>query len=539
MLGSHSGGELARFIVCAPRAGARGKSLTKADRAASFPRMSRRSHLSVSRRAACRTLGEHMAALTLGTYGVGSATWLAGAVGNRVGQGRTALLIRGGRVVNADGSRTADVLIEGERIANVSGSIATPSGVRVIDARGKLVIPGGIDPHTHLQPAFVDDLTSGSRAALAGGITTVGTFSAPRGEESPEGALDRMAALVQQQAIADVFLHTSAGTPRVEFIPSLAALVSRGQPSIKVFMVGADFGAHLGAFIQLLEAARDAGVVTLVHCEDGALLAAAVRRLVAQGRTTLASYGESRPVVAEVVATQQAAALCESTKAPMHVVHLSSARSLEACRAARRAGLPFTVETRPLYLHLTDEVMRGPDAPLYVGQPPLRSRDDVEAMWSGLLDGSIDFIATDHAPWTRAQKLDPELTISRLRPGVSNLQQMLPMFYSEGVRARGMSPERFVATISTNAARRFGLHPRKGVIAEGSDADVVIWDPEQRGVVRGEDDLSNADYSVYEGREVTGWPVMTIRRGEIVATGTNVTGVPGSGRLVRRKPVES
>jgi dihydropyrimidinase len=343
-----------------------------------------------------------------------------------------------------------------------------------------------------------------------------------------------MAALVQQQAIADVFLHTNAGTPRVEFISSLAAIVARGQPSIKVFMVGADFGASLGAFVQLLEAARDAGVVTLVHCEDGALLAAAVRRLVAEGRTSLANYGESRPVVAEVAATQQAAALCESTKAPMHVVHLSSARALEACRSARRAGLPFTVETRPLYLHLTDEVMRGPDAPLYVGQPPLRSRDDVEAMWSGLLDGSIDFVATDHAPWTRAQKLDPALTVSRVRPGVSNLQHMLPMLYSEGVRRRRMPLERFVATTSTNAARRFGLHPRKGVIAEGSDADVVIWDPERRGVVRGEDDLSNSDYSVYEGQQVTGWPIMTIRRGEVVATGTNVSGVPGSGQLVRR-----
>jgi dihydropyrimidinase len=498
--------------------------------------MSSRSNLPLSRRAACRTLGEHMVALTLGTCGVRSVAWPAGAAWNHVGQGRTPLLIRGGRVVNADGSRDADVLIEGERIASVSASIAAPSGVRVIDARGRLVIPGGIDPHTHLQPAFVDDLTSGSRAALAGGITSVGTFSAPRREESPEAALDRMAALVQQQAIADVFLHTSVGTPRVEFIPSLAALVARGQPSIKVFMVGADFGAHLGAFIQLLEAARDAGVVTLVHCEDGALLAAAVRRLVAQGRTALANYGESRPVAAEVAATQQAAALCESTKAPMHVVHLSCARALEACRAVRRAGFPLTVETRPLYLHLTDEVMRGPDAALYVGQPPLRTRDDVEAMWSGLLDGSIDFLATDHAPWTRAQKLDPELTITRLRPGVSNLQHMLPMYYSEGVRARGMPMERFVATTSTNAARRFGLHPRKGVIAEGSDADVVIWDPEQRGVVRGADDLSNADYSVYEGRTVTGWPIMTIRRGEVVATGTNVSGAPGSGQLVRRDP---
>lgn len=444
------------------------------------------------------------------------------------------MVIRGGRVVNADGIRRTDVRIEGDRIVEVAASISVPTGAREIDARDRLVLPGGIDPHTHLQPAFVDDLTSGSRAALAGGITTIGTFSAPRRDESPEAALDRMTALVQQQAIADVILHTNAGTPRAEFIPSLATLVARGQPSIKVFMVGADFGASLGAFIQLLEAARDAGVVTLVHCEDGALLAAAVRRLVAEGRTSLANYGDSRPVVAEVAATQQAASLCESTRAPMHVVHLSSARALDACRAVKKAGFPFTVETRPLYLHLTDEKMRGPDAPLFVGQPPLRSRDDVQAMWAGVLDGSIDFIATDHAPWTRAQKLDPELSVSRVRPGVSNLQHMLPMFFSEGVRGRSMPLERFVATTSTNAARRFGLYPRKGVIAEGSDADVVIWHPEQRGVIRGEDDLSNSDYSVYEGWQVTGWPVMTIRRGEIVATGINVTGAPGSGQLARR-----
>ena len=477
----------------------------------------------MTRRGAIGLLGRHTAAIALGSRGL-SAT----------GQGSSARLIRGGVVVNADGQRRADLLIVDERIVQIAASIPVSRGMEVIDATGKLVLPGGIDPHTHLQPAFVDDLASGSRAALAGGITTLGTFSAARREETPLAALDRMSSLIQQQAIADFILHTNAGNPRAEFLPFLPELVARGQPSIKVFMVGADFGTYIGAFVQLLEAARDAGVVTLVHCEDGALLAAAVRRLTAEGRTSLANYGESRPVIAEAAATQQATALCESTRAPMHVVHLSSARALEACRSAKRAGLPLTIETRPLYIHLTEEAMRGPDAPLFVGQPPLRTREDVEAMWSGLLDGTIDFLATDHAPWTREQKMDPALTISRVRPGVSNLQHMLPMYFSEGVRTRRMTLERFVATTSTNAARRFGLYPRKGVIAEGSDADLVIWDAERRDVVRGADDLSNSDYSVYEGREVTGWPVLTIRRGEIVARGNEVRGVPGTGRLVSR-----
>ena len=504
------------------------KPRERSDGAGIFPQRKGITSGRLTRRAACRVIGERTAAAALGMR----VAMMPGAERPTQGGG---LLIRGGRVVNADGIRGADVRIDAGRIVQVASNIASTAGVQTIDARGKLVMPGGIDPHTHLQPAFVDDLTSGSCAALAGGITTIGTFVQPRRDEAPEAAFDRMVALVEEQAIADFILHTMLVPPRREQIPLLAGLVARGQPSIKVFMMWEDFGAQVPALIEVLEAARDAGVVTLVHCEDGALLAAAVRRLTAAGRTSLANYAESRPVIAEVAATQQAASLCESTRAPMHVVHLSSARALDACRDVRRRGLPFTVETRPLYLHVTDEVMRGPDAPLYVGQPPIRSREDVEAMWSGILDGSIDFLATDHAPWTRAQKLDPALTISRVRPGVSNLQYMLPMYYSEGVRTRRIALERFVATTSTNAARLYGLHPRKGIIAEGSDADVVIWDPEQRRTVRAEDDLSNSDYSPYEGRTVTGWPVITIRRGEIVGNEMTVIGMPGSGQLVPRE----
>lgn len=485
------------------------------------------------RRSACGVVALALAPVTgraedsdPAAQGIGSST--------RTDQPPGELFIRGGRVVNADGVVEGDVRIVGASIVEVGTALRAGPRAHVIDARGKFVFPGGIDPHTHLHPAFIDDLTSGSRAALAGGITTVGTFSIPQRDESPLDALLRMESLVRSQAIADVFLHTVVGTPRPGFAVHLAALASRGQPSIKVFMASADFGASMPAFIALLEAAREAGVVTMVHCEDGALLAAAVRRLEREGRTSLAHYAESRPVVAEVAATQQAAALCEDSGAPMHVVHLSSARALDACRLARRAGAPLTVETRPLYLHLTADAMRGADAPLYVGQPPLRAREDVEALWAGLRDGSIDILATDHAPWTRAQKLDPALTIARLRPGVSNLQHMLPMFFSEGVRDRKLPLERFVQVTSTNAARRFGLFPRKGAIRAGSDADLLVWDPELTNTVRGADDLSNADYSVYEGRQVTGWPTHVIRRGAVLAEWGAVRGAPGSGQLVSR-----
>ena len=211
------------------------------------------------------------------------------------------------------------------------------------------------------------------------------------------------------------------------------------------------------------------------HYRKGAsdLLAAAVRRLESEGRTSLGDYAASRPGAAETAATQQAASLCESTGAPIYIVHLSSARALAICRAARAAArLPLFVETRPMYLHLTSEKMRGPDAPLYVGQPPLREETDRAALWQGMHDAAIDVLATDHAPWTRAQKLDPALTISRLRPGVSDLQFMLPMYFSEGVQGRRLPLPRFVAQTSTNAARIFGLYPRKGVIQAGADADI-------------------------------------------------------------------
>ena len=444
------------------------------------------------------------------------------------------LLIRGGRVVNADGIRDVDVRISGETIAEIGRGLKPGSDARVIDAAGKLVMPGGIDPHTHLSPPFADDLTSGSEAALAGGITTVGTFAFAQENETIAAAIERTAGTMKPLAIADFFLHGFAWPPSAAVATGLADVVRAGQPSIKFFMPIDDFAAKLPEVIQVLEAAARQGVVAMIHCEDAALLGAAARRLGAEGRTSLASYGESRPVIAELAATNQAIALCEMTGATCYLVHLSSARALDACRAAKARGLKLHVETRPLYLHLTEEKMRGPDFPLYVGQPPLRTRQDSEALWTGLADGSIDVLATDHAPWTRTQKLDPALTITNLRPGVSDLQAMLPMFFSEGVGKRKLPLERFVEVTSTNPARIFGLYPRKGVIREGADADVAIWDPARDGTIRAEDDRSKSDYSVYEGWQVRGGPIVTIRRGEVVVESMQVLGKPGSGRVTSR-----
>ena len=456
--------------------------------------------------------------------------------GERRRRQATEILIRNGRVVNADGIRDADVRLIGDTIVEIGPDLRPSDGARIIDATERFLMPGGIDPHTHLSGSFVDDFTTGSAAALAGGVTTLGTFAYPNRQENAVEAIDRYEGMVQAGAIADIILHAFTWPPTPEFAALMPALVERGQPSLKIFMVRADFNQHLAEVIQVLEAARDAGVVTMIHCEDGAVLRAVAQRLEAEGKTSLEHYADSRPVSAEVAATQQAASLCKVTGAPMYVVHLSAARALQACRNPSTQGLPLFVETRPLYIHLTEERLQGPEGPLYVGQPPLRTTEDASALWQGLADGSIDVLATDHAPWTRQQKLDPELSITRLRPGVNNLQFMLPMYFSEGVGTGRISLERFVATTSTNAARIFGLLPRKGVIQEGALADVVVWDPQRTRTIQDADVLSRAAHTVYQGWEVTGWPDITIRRGEVVFESGEVVGQPGSGNLLARDP---
>jgi dihydropyrimidinase len=276
--------------------------------------------------------------------------------------------------------------------------------------------------------------------------------------------------------------------------------------------------------------------MTMLHCEDAAAVRHATRQLVARGQTALRYFGASRPVVAEVTATQRAVGLAELTRAPVYLVHTSSRRALEVCVAARVRGVAVYVETRPLYLHLTDEVFDTAEAGRFVGQPPLREASDVEALWAGLAAGHVDTVCTDHAPWSLEAKLAADHTIEHLRPGVENLQLLLPMLFSEGVRTGRISLQRMVQLTSSNAARLFGLYPRKGALAVGSDADLVVFDPSLVRTVSGAMLKSHADYSVYEGRQVTGWPTLTLRRGEIVFRDDRVVGPIGSGRVLTCGP---
>ena len=443
------------------------------------------------------------------------------------------ILISGGTVVTSEGRFDADVRVRDGTIVEIGTGLAAGAGSRAIDAAGLLVMPGGVDPHVHLGGSTRDDYRTGSEAALAGGITTISNFAFPAEGRTLAQAIEREAALIGEQAIADVILHAGI-TPRTQEGEMTALAAETGQTSAKIFMVWTTFDAAVPDHMATMDAAGRAGILTMVHCEDWPILAHAVAELTAAGRTSLEHFPESRPVVAEVVATQRAVAMAEATGAPVYAVHVSSEGALRVLQDARDRGLSVFVETRPIYLHFTRERFEGPDRGLYVGQPPLRGQGDQDALWAGIASGSVHVLGTDHVAYRRDEKMDPSQTISRHRAGMNNLQVVRPMLYSEGVVQGRISEERFVAVTSTNAAKLFGLYPRKGTVAVGSDADIVLWDPDETRTIRDEDIFSGAGFSVYSGWEVTGWPVMTLRRGEVVYEDGEILAAAGSGELLRR-----
>jgi len=450
------------------------------------------------------------------------------------------LVVRGGTVAITGSSAECDVGISQGRISQIGGGMR---GRREIDATGALVLPGGLDMHVHLSspeppqpgvPAWVDDFASGSAAAIAGGVTTIGNMTFPGTGQSLRQALARDLEAASGAAAVDYVLHAVLSDPSPEALAELPLLAEAGHTSLKVFMTFGGFETHTGEMIAAIATAGQLGMLTLIHCEDGALVRFAGQRLLASGRGGLADWAESRPELAERAAVERAVAICEATGSPVHIVHLSSRSALRSARRGQQRGLPVFVETRPLYLYLTSDELREPRGGRYIGAPPLRGPGDVAALWAGLADGSVHTVASDHAPWLLRDKIDDSLDVTTARQGVADLETMLPMLFSEGVRTGRISLDRFIALTSANPARLFGLYPRKGTIAVGSDADLVVLDPELRRTIDGRSMRSNADYSVYDGREVHGWPRFTVSRGEIVLEDGQVVAEPGRGQWLRQ-----
>ena len=455
------------------------------------------------------------------------------------------LVIRGGTVVNAGGTALADVGILRERVVQIGGEL---EGREEIFAHGQFILPGGVDVHVHLSPArwspeaefnWVDDFYSGSRAAIAGGVTTIGNMTFPWDGQSLEGAVARDLASASANASIDYFLHPVLTEPDEVSLVALEAMARRGIRTVKLFMTNQSFDARIDDFMKALEVAARCGILVMIHCEDGPVLRAIARRLESIGRSDVTQWARSRPDFAEASSIHRAMGMCLATGASVYAVHVSSEIALDACRSAKRAGLPFFVETRPMYLHLTSELLEATDGAKYIGAPPLRQPHDVEALWVALNDGTIDTVATDHAPWSLQAKLDPRLNVRTARQGVADLETSLPLLFSEGVRTGRLSLTRFVELVSARPAQLFGLWPRKGLIAPGSDADLVLWDPEYRYVIDGSRSYSRADYSVYEGTEVIGAPMTTISRGVVVMRDRQVIGERGRGMWLAARPHET
>jgi dihydropyrimidinase len=453
------------------------------------------------------------------------------------------IVIRNGTIVNSTGRTQADLRIRNGTIAEIGRNLTAAANAQMIDATGKLVLPGGIDPHVHLTPIRTtstlkgaDDYTSASLAALAGGKTTIANFITQVPGESVATTLTQAVDIASKQTIADVILHYTVNEP-ANFTPSdVSMLYDRGF-TLKIFLMRPGFDQNAATFVKLVRTAGAAGLLTMMHCEDASILTAARERLTAEGRSKLVgqNFPDAGPVVAEEVATQRAVGISEAAGAPIYIVHISSERAMRAAEAGRARGLPVFTEVRFLYLHLTKERFNEPDGPIYTGSPPLRDKSDVDYLWSAIAKGTVDVVDTDHVGFTRAEKMDPENSITNRRSGANYLQDQMPLMYSEGVRKGRITLEKMVAVESANPAKLFGIYPRKGAIAVGSDADVAIWDPNLTKKIRDEDILSNGHFSVFNGWDVTGWPIVTIRRGEVVYQNGRMLAKAGSGQVIPRK----
>lgn len=449
------------------------------------------------------------------------------------------LVIRGGTVVTTGSAGISDLGILNGKIVQIGGPM---SGLKEFDATGLLVLPGGVDAHVHLTnpeeqlvgPGWCDDFANGTRAAAAGGITSIGNMVFPRGRETLVEAIAREAAEAEANSIVDVFFHPVLTNPATQPLSDITALAAEGHTSLKYFMSFGGFAEDPAPYVEAMRIAKASDVITLIHCEDEAMVRESLMNLIAQGKTGVEHYPDARPVVSEVAAVDRAIAFAEMIGNAIYIVHLSTKLALSHIRDARARHNEIWIETRPLYLHLTEERFQEENGEKYVGQPPLRSQSDRDALWQGIAAGAVTTLCTDHAPWLFEHKVFPGVNLTNIRPGVADLETMLPMFFSEGVGKRGLTLQRFVEVTSTNAAKLFGLYPRKGTIAAGSDADLAIWDPALKKAVTASGSQTNADYSPYEGWEVTGWPVMTLSRGDVIFDHGVFSAEQGRGQVLRR-----
>jgi dihydropyrimidinase len=459
------------------------------------------------------------------------------------------LVIRNGTVVRSTGIEAADVFIDGERISFLGPPGSEPNfRGEVVDASGKLVIPGAVDVHTHLDMEVgatraADDFISGTTAAACGGTTTVLDFAtAYRGESVAEG-LVKWHAKAEGRAVIDYGFHMSLTELRGSAEDVVDEMIEEGVTSFKLYMTYPErLMVSDDVIASVLKAAGNRGCLVCLHCEDDATVARLRAEALSSDRTEPRWHAWSRPPRAEADAGVRAARMAAEADSACYVVHLSSADALAEVRAAQEAGQPFFAETCPQYLYLSAERYEGlaPEAARFVCAPPLRDPHHSEELWEGLAQGHLQVVATDHCPFTQADKNRGLSGVgwtdfTGIPGGLPGIETRLALIYQQVVEDR-LTPEAWVDRCCTAPAKLFGLHPRKGELVAGSDADVVVFDPARERQLLAERLHSKLDYSPYDDVVVRGWPELVLCRGRAVARYGEPAGEPGWGRYVSRGP---
>ncbi len=453
-------------------------------------------------------------------------------------------LIQGGTVVTASDTYASDVGIVDGRIAAIAAALPRESAKQTLDARGLYVLPGGIDVHTHLDMPFggttsADDFQTGTTAAAHGGTTTLIDFAIQYKGQTLREAFDTWMKKADGKAVTDYAFHcivTDLPDARLE---EMDALVREGVSSFKLFMAypGVFMVEDALIFKAMGQAAKSGGLICM-HAENGGAIDVIVKRALAEGKTAPKYHALTRPTTAEAEATSRAIALAEMAGAPVYIVHLSCNEALEKVREARDRGLPAYAETCPQYLFLSIENFDAPgfEGAKYVFTPPLREKWHQDKLWAGLAKDDLQVVSTDHCPFCfKEQKEMGKDDFTKIPNGGPGIEHRLSLVYTGGVHGGRFNINRFVQLVSTAPAKLFGLYPRKGTVAVGSDADLILWDPNKEETISAKTHHMRVDYSMFEGIKVKGAPRQVLVGGRVVIDNGKFVGKVGAGRFLKRQ----